>query len=189
MTFFTALLFIVVIALVLTGALVLLMWLEKKLPSKQYDERQETIRGKAYKWACVTGLCYFFTVGILDLVLQDGVQADLFLVVMIGVTLASFVCECYCCFYDAYLPLTKSPKTNIIMLYALAAVYLLNATSRVARMRVTVTEDGFKIVKFSEVMLTVTGDSAFVWGFLMLAVTSITIATMELVRYMRNKME
>lgn len=189
MTFFAALLFILVIALVLTGALVLLMWLEKKLPSKQYDERQETIRGKAHKWALLIGFCYFIIIAVLELILSDGLQADLFLVIMVGLGLEAFVLGCYCVIHDAYLPLTQSPKGNIIMLYILGAVQLINAASSVSRMRISLTGEELKVVDFEEVVLTATGESAYVWGFLMVAVMSVTLATMELVRYMRNKME
>lgn len=183
MPFLSALLLVVAIALAVLAVCAVLTWVEKKNPPKQFDERQQIVRGQAYKWACVTGLCYFISIAILDLVLPSGVQADLFLVIMVGITLAIFVCECYCCFHDAYLPLTKSPKANIIMLYALGAMYLLQAVNWVDRMTVTFAEDGFRIVKFGEVMLSITGDSAIVWGFLMVAVMSVTIATIELVRH------
>ena len=189
MTFFTALLLVAGIAMAVLAASALLAWVEKKKPPKQFDERQQIVRGRAYKWACVTGFCYFIAVGILDLVLRDGVQADLFLLVMIGGTLSAFVCECYCCFHDAYLPLTKSPKVNILLLYALSAVYLLQAVNWVSKMRVTITESGFEVLDFGEVMLGTTGNSAFAWGFLMLAVMTIVLATIELVRYLWNKME
>lgn len=189
MTFFTALLFVAGIALVLIGVLVLLTWLEKKLPSKQYDERQQTVRGNAHKWAFLTGFCYFVIIAMLEVILPDGVQADLFLVIMVGLALEAFVLGCYCIFQDAYLPLTQSPKGNIIILYLLGVVQLLNAASSVSRMRVSPTEEGLKVVDFGEVILSATGDSAVVWGLLMVAVMSVTLATMELVRYMRNKME
>lgn len=189
MTFLIAMLLVVGIAMAVLAASALLVWVEKKKPPKQFDERQQIVRGKAYKWACVTGFCYFIAVGILDLVLRDGVQADLFLLVMIGVTLSAFVRECYCCFHDAYLPLTQSPKVNIILLYVSSVIFLLNAASWVSRMRVTITESGFEVLDFGEVALGATGNSVFVWMFLMVAVMSIIIATMELLRYMRNKME
>ena len=82
MTFFVALFFVAVIALVLTGALVLLMWLEKKLPSKQYDARQQTVRGNAHKWALLIGFCYFLIIAMLECVLPSGIQADLLLIVV-----------------------------------------------------------------------------------------------------------
>lgn len=189
MSFFAALLLVVMIAIAVLAVCAMLAWVEKKKTPKQFDERQQIARGKAYKWACVTGLCYFIAIALLDLVLPSGVQADLFLLIMIGITLAVFVCECYCCFHDAYLPLSKSPKANIIMLYALAAMYLLQAVNQVSRLRVSFTEEGLKVVDFGEVMLNATGDSSVVWGFLMVAVMSATIATVELVRYLRSKAE
>lgn len=189
MTFFTALLFVAVTALVLTGALVLLMWLEKKLPSKQYDERQQTVRGNAHKWALLTGFCYFAIIAMLECVLPSGIQADLLLIVVVGMELQAFVLCFYCSFHDAYLPLTRSPKVNIIVLYLLSATQFFGAVSRVDTMKVTITEDGFQKVNFGEVMLSCNRDSAMVWGQLILAVMGATLATLELVRYVRSRTE
>lgn len=189
MTFFTALIFVAVIALALIGVLVLLMWLEKKLPSKQYDERQQTVRGNAHKWSLLIGFCYFLIIAMLECVLPSGIQADLFLIVIVGVELEAFSLCIYCSFHDAYIPLTKSPKANIIVLYLLGATQFFGAVSRVDMMKVTITEDGLRVVDFGEVMLSCNEESAMVWGHLILAVMGITLATMELVRYMRNRME
>ena len=189
MTFYAALLVVIGVAAALFGGCTLLVWLEKKVPPKQFDERQQIARGKAYKWAWLTGLCYFLVIAFADLVLPSGVQVDLFLLIMIGLTLEAFVCECYCCLHDAYLPLTRSPKANIIMLYVMTGIYLLNAVNWVDRMAVTIEEGRFIKRNFGEVMLGVTGDSAFVWGFLMVGAMSFVIATMELVRYFRSKSE
>lgn len=189
MTFLIALLIVAVITLVLIGALALLMWLEKKLPSKRYDERQQILRGNAHKWALLIGFCYFLIIAMLECVLPSGIQADLLLIVIVGIELEAYVLCFYCSFHDAYLPLTTSPKANIIVLYLLSATQFFGAVSRVDMMRVTITEDGLRKVNFGEVMLSCNGESAMVWGQLILAVMGITLATMELVRYMRNKME
>lgn len=189
MTFYTALLLLAAIVLALIGILALLMWLEKKLPSRQYDERQQILRGKAHKWALITGFCYFFIIAALEAVLPGTVQADLFLVIMVGLSLEIFVLGCYCVFHDAYLPLTKSPKVTIIVLYVMGAVHLIHAVSCVNSMKVTLTEQEFTVRKFGEVMLNGTGRSATVWALLMVAVMSVTLATMQLLRYQWNNME
>lgn len=189
MTFYAALLFLIILACILIGACALTAWLEKKFPTKKFDERQRIVRGKAYKWACVVGFGYFAIIALLELALPSGVQADLFLLIMAGLALEVFVCACYCCFHDANIPLTVSPKANIILLYLLGAVSLINAASRMDEMSIVLTEDYIGKMEIGEVVLGMTGDSAIVWGLLMVAVMSLIVATMELVRYLRSKAE
>lgn len=189
MSFYAAMLLLIGVAGALVGVCALIAWLEKKFPQKKFDERQQTVQGKAYKWATMVGFGYFAIIALLDLVLPSGVQADLFLLIMTGLALEAFVCACYCCFHDAYIPLTSSPKANIILFYLMGVINLINAVSRVDAMSIILTDDHIGKMEFGEVVLGTMGDSAIVWGLLMVSVMMIYVATMELVRYMRNKME
>lgn len=186
MTFYYALLLVVVIAIVLLATMAIFVRLDKKRPEKQYDERQQVARGKAFEWAVIAGIAYFAVIALLDVLLPNGLQANNFLIIMIGLALEGFVMECYCIFHDAYLPLTKSPKANIISLYVLGAVQLLSAVNNVNYMRVTWTEDGVTKLAFGEVVLSNNRQSAIAWGCMMVAVVSSLLATLELVHYIRD---
>lgn len=187
MTFSYALLLVTASALVILGVMALLVRGEKKRPSKQYDERQQAARGKAYEWAFLVGFAYFAMIAILDVLLPDGLQASIFLVAMVGLSLEGFVLGCYCIFHDAYLPLTQSPKANIIILYILGAVQLLNAVIRVKWMTVALGESGIRKTPFAEVILRANEDSAIVWLHLIVTVMSFVLATLELIHYIRDK--
>lgn len=187
MTFLYAVLIVGVAALLLLGATALASHLEKKHPSEQYDERQQAARGKAYGWALLTGFAYFVVILLLDLLLPNGLQASLALIVTAGISLEAFVLGCYCIFHDAYLPLTKSLKVDIIVLYALGGTQLLNAIVIVNRMRVTLTEDGISKAGFWQVMLSANRESTLVWMSLMVAAMGIVLATLELIHYIRDK--
>lgn len=187
MTFLFALLIVGAVVIVLLGATALLNWLEKKRPARQYDERQQSVRGRAYKWACVTGFAYFAVILLLDVLMPEGLQASLLLVVAAGISLEAFVLGCYCIFNDAYLPLTKSPITDIVILYVMGVIYLLNAIVRVNNMTVTLTEQGITKTGFWQVMITADRESALVWMYLMVAAMGIFLATLELAHYLWDK--
>lgn len=187
MTFYYALLLVFGAAVALLGIMAFLIRTDKKRDSKEYDERQQAVRGKACQWAVVVGMAYFAVIALWDIVLADGLQTSVYLLVMIGLALEAFVMECYCIFHDAYLPLTKSPKANIIALYVMGALQMLNAVSLANSMRVVWTEQGVSKVAFGEVMLTDSRQSASVWTLLLVGITSIFLATLELIRYLRDR--
>lgn len=187
MTFYYALLLVIAVALVLLGIMAILARVDRKQSAKQFDERQQAARGKAYEWAFWVGFAYFAMIAILDGLLPDGLQASIFLVAMVGLSLEGFVVGCYCIFHDAYLPLTQSPKANIIILYILGAVQLLNAVIRVKWMTVTLGESGIQKTPFAEVMLSANEESAIVWLHLIVTVMSFVLATLELIHYIRDK--
>lgn len=187
MTFYYALLLVFGAAVALLGIMAFLIRTDKKRDSKEYDERQQTVRGKACQWAVVVGMAYFAVIALWDIVLADGLQTSVYLLIMIGLALEAFVMECYCIFHDAYLPLTKSPKANIIFLYVMGALQMLNAVSLANSMRVVWTEQGVSKVAFGEVMLTDSRQSASVWTWLLVGITSIFLATLELIRYLRDR--
>lgn len=187
MTFYYALLLVVAVALVLLGIMAILARVDRKQSAKQFDERQQAARGKAYEWAFWVGFAYFAVIAIMDVLLPDGLQASIFLVAMVGLSLEGFVLGCYCIFHDAYLPLTQSPKANIIILYILGAVQMLNAAIRVKGMTVTLGESGIRKTPFAEVMLSANEESAIVWLHLIVTVMSFVLATLELLHYIREK--
>lgn len=187
MTFYYALLLVIAVAMALLGIIAILARVDKKRPAKQYDERQQAARGKAYEWAFLVGFAYFAVIAIMDVLLPDGLRASVFLVAMVGLSLEGFVLGCYCIFRDAYLPLTQSPKANIIILYILGAVQLLNAVIRVKWMTVTLGESGIRKTPFAEVMLSANEESATVWLHLIVTVMSFALATLELIHYIRDK--
>lgn len=187
MTFYYALLLVIAVAMVLLGIMAILARVDKKRPAKQYDERQQTAQGKAFEWAVMVGFAYFGGIALLDLALADGLQATHYMIVMIGLVLEAFVFGCYCIFHDAYLPLTKSPKRSIIIMYVLGAVQMLNAFTYANSMRIVWTETGVSKIAFGEVILTNNRQSATTWIWLLIGVTSIILATLELFRYIRDK--
>lgn len=187
MTFYHALLLVIGVAMVLLGVMVLLAHMDKKRPVKEYDERQQAVRGRAYEWAFEIGILYFGLVMLLESLLPEGLQASLILVVATGLALEGFTIGAYCEMHDAYLPFAKSRKANIYILYFVGGLQLLNAVLQVRRMRIVLTEEGISKQSFGEVMIGGDEQSAVVWAYLIIAVASVVLATLELVHDIRDK--
>lgn len=85
------------------------VWMEKKFPGKEYDERQKVARGRGYRLSFWVGFAYF--VGVVFILLQqvDGEKTvEPYLLVLIGLMLQGVVEHTYCLFTHAALPLSQN---------------------------------------------------------------------------------
>lgn len=101
----------VAVGLVLTFLLIRYSRTDKKIKPK-YDERQELIRGRGFKYAFYTSLVYFglltLTIFCLTEIVQPGVLTFL------GVCLSVLVYAGYCVWHEAYFALNENPKRVMI---------------------------------------------------------------------------
>ena len=189
MTFVEAMGILIGAALLLLGLCALVIRLEKKFPSKRYDERQKEAQGRAYKWTSVVGFLYFTTMLFLDFLFPSGLPMDLSFVIFIGMALQALVYALYCSLQGAYFPLRKSPKINIILLYIAGALNLINGANNVRWLGITLEKDYLEIIEFPDVRLSATGVDVAAWLLLIGAVMFLTLATVQLIRYMRDQRE
>ena len=148
MTFVEAMGILIGAALLLLGLCALVIRLEKKFPSKRYDERQKEVQGRAYKWTSVVGFLYFTTMLFLDFLFPSGLPMDLSFVIFIGMALQALVYALYCSLQGAYFPLRKSPKINIILLYIAGALNLINGANNVRWLGITLEKDYLELSGF-----------------------------------------
>lgn len=183
MNFWIALLTIIIAAMVITGLCVLLMWLEKKRPSKRFDERQERIRGKAANWALLVGMVYFCGIAIASILLHDEMRECWFAVVLTGIALELLVYYVYCIVNDAHIPLLKSPKQRIFWGYLCSITQFAAAATRVGANNLYFTETG-EVAKraFHETPLDAVAFTQLICGVLF-----VLLATMEMIRLLRRK--
>lgn len=101
----------VAVGLVLVFLLIRYFRTDKKI-MPQYDERQELIRGRGFKYAFYTSLVYFglltLTIFCLTEIVQPGVLTFL------GVCLSVLVYAGYCIWHEAYFALNENPKRVMI---------------------------------------------------------------------------
>lgn len=108
---------IVFILLVLLGIVLLCLaavWIEKKFPGKQYDERQILARSKAHRLAYWVGFVYSMAVVMILIYQVDGKKTvEPYLLVLGGVFLQEIVIHTYCLITHAALPLSQNPAPTI----------------------------------------------------------------------------
>ncbi len=87
---------------------------------RKYDERQDVLRGKGFKYAFFTLYVYNLAYGLLTLLMEkpfvDGMTA-----MMIGVVLATLVYVEYCIWKDAYVALNEN-RRSLLVTFAVVAL-------------------------------------------------------------------
>ncbi len=101
---------------------VIILWLTKKDRSIKckYDERQQAVRGKGFKYGFFTLMFYDLAYGLIDEILgrkyfENSVG------MMVGIFLGILVYACYCIWHDGYFSLNENPK-GVLIAFAIIAV-------------------------------------------------------------------
>ena len=94
-----------------TGAL----WLEKRFPSKEFDERQQVSRGKASGLGLFVGVVYFLATMVILINQVDGEKTiEPCLLVFFGVMLQIMVMSTYSLLTYSYLSFLQKPVASIV---------------------------------------------------------------------------
>lgn len=114
--------------LAMSGALLALaalcgycLWMEKKAPSEEYDERQKIEQGKASNISLMTGLIYFVVV-MCWMEIGELPAAPEFLI-FAGVMMELMVYHICCLMTHSSLPLSQKPRTTIGSYAALGVIW------------------------------------------------------------------
>jgi len=169
------------------GVILLLCWLvlfvERKLPWPQYDERQRIARGNGYRMAFIIGVIYFIGVShFLWIQGNDEPVISTRLLVFIGLALQIMSFHIYCLLTHSALPFDEKPTFPIIAYLALGLWEIMSVWSSVTYGRdfgQTLLPDGMVFV----------GYASTVWIELIMAVCSLSLAIMYLTRALRKEKE
>lgn len=101
------------------------LWMQKKAPSEEYDERQKIEQGKASNISNMTGLIYFIVV-MCGMYLGE-MQVDTVFLIFTGLILELMVYHVYCLMTHAALPLSRKPGTTISVYVINGVVWALQA--------------------------------------------------------------
>ncbi len=122
--------FLVGLVLVFVIALVVVAITKKKNGTAKYDERQELIRGRAFKYAFWVLVSYLCLNGFIQL--GTGIEwADLMTSSFIGICLSMTVFVVACIRNDAYFAVNQKPKFYLVMF---ALLVVLNLTIGILNM-------------------------------------------------------
>jgi 4-amino-4-deoxy-L-arabinose transferase-like glycosyltransferase len=103
---------------IVVGLLIVVLLLKKRVVCKEFDERQELARGKAFQYAFFTLLGCVLVLGCVD-------QLDAMARGMLSICIAITVFAITAIRKDAYLSLYENPRTVMILFAVLAAFNLL----------------------------------------------------------------
>lgn len=168
------LLMIGAILAVLVGIVLLclgVLWLQKRFPSKSYDERQKIARANASTLAVIVGYLYFLAVAIVLINQVEGPKTvEPYLLVMIGIMLMAMVDHTYCLLCHAALPFSQKGIYSIACYLFCGVLHLINF---------------FVVMRAREISLVGTGTSRLF--SLLLGIGFLYLALMHTIALLRDR--
>ena len=161
---------------ILLGIVILclgVIYLEKKAPTKNYDERQLSARARAHRLSFWVGYAYFLAVVIILMGQIDGEKkVEPFLLVFAGLILQALVLHTYSILSDAALPLSERP------------LYPITCFTFVGCLQLT---QFFNQLRWGIPCLT--GRGAADWVFLMTGISFLYLSVLHLIQWLRGRKE
>lgn len=149
------------------------IYLEKKAPAKNYDERQLSARARAHRLSFWVGYAYFLAVVIILMGQIDGEKkVEPFLLVFAGLILQALVLHTYSILSDAALPLSERPLYPIT---CFTFVGCLQLTQFCNQLRWGIPG--------------LTGRGAADWVFLMTGISFLYLSVLHLIQWLRGRKE
>lgn len=89
--------------------------IERKFPGKEYDERQNQARGRAYRLGFIFGTAYYLSV-LFWMLFDQGwsAVAEPQTLIFVGLLVQVMVMHIYCILTDAALPMSEKPGVAVI---------------------------------------------------------------------------
>ena len=173
MTVMKALLLMSAFVAVLAGICAGVIWVEKKFPSRHYDERQKQARGNAYRFSFWLGVIYHFVLTIVAIWNRpwDTEPVELYLLLFFGLVFQAIAFHIYCIFTHAALPMSENPKVAIGSYAVLAAINLV------------------QFVGYRSIELNFGGESSNKWVNLVTGFLFLLLTLIHLFQFIRNRKE
>ena len=167
---------VLLILLGLVGIVLLCLaavWVEKRYPVEDYDERQKAARGRGYRLSMITGLIYYTCVAFVLIFQVDGKKTiEPFLLVVMGIILQGPVLHTYSVLCHAALPLSGKPVITILSSLFCGAVQLIAFYDHSRR--------------FS---LGLVGHATSAWIFLIAGISFFYLALLHIIQLLRDRKE
>lgn len=149
------------------------IYLEKRIPGKNYDERQLHARTRAHRLSFWVGFVYYLIVTVILMKQVDGEKTvEPFLLVFVGLILQALVLHTYSILSDAALPLSERPLYPIT---CFTFVGCLQLTQFCNQLRWGIPG--------------LTGRGAADWVFLMTGISFLYLSVLHLIQWLRGRKE
>lgn len=152
------------------------MYIEKKFPGVDYDERQKQIRGNGFRLGFAVGIVWQMVLLVL-IDLGKELPLDLSTLVFIGVVVQILVHHVYCLLNHAALPLSQNMGLTI-------GGYLLTGFMHLISFR-----NNMELYQKIGAQLGYTEPWAGIWMKLLLALSFFVLAVLHLIALLREKRE
>ncbi len=162
------------LTLLLLGICWVVLRLQKRFPSKKYDERQMAARGKAFQFAFWVGALYDLVI-VAILTYTYGSASEIaapYLLFFVGYYLRALAAQFYCLLTHSALPLSNNPWASCIGLFCCALIW--------AAMLLT---------RRGSHNLTLTGEGSILWVYILAVAAFLAMALMQLAALLRREKE
>jgi len=160
------------------------VWMEKVRPGKAYDERQQMLRGKAYRFAFFVGTGCFL-VGFICLEWGGALELKTSTVLFICLMVQLMAFHVYCMLKDVSLPLGDKGWLTVIGYACIGISNLMNYRSK--RQYAEAYEQYIKVEPDTTLPAPTGGPELVV--FQILGITALILAAMHIMRMMWNDTE
>ena len=109
----------IVVGLLVTFILLIVMRTDGSLKAK-YDERQELVRGRGFKYGFFTMMIYYAIYGYLGVAFEE-IPIDHMVGCMLGILIGVMVHACYCIWNEGYFALNENRK-RVLIIFAVVAI-------------------------------------------------------------------
>ena len=165
------------IGLIFAGILLFclaVLWLQKRFPSKEFDERQQVSRGKAGELGLLVGVVYFLAIMPVMIGQVDGEKTiEPYLLVFFGVMLETMVMSTYGLLTHSYLSFQQKPIRTSLGFLLCGVVNLLTFATNWERF------DGLSFV----------GHGTFAWAALIAGCCFLYLALVILIQQLFKEKE
>ena len=149
------------------------VWLEKRYPVEDYDERQKAARGRGYRLSFWTGIVYYLIVAIVLIQQVDGEKTiEPWLLVVIGILLQALVQHTYALLSHAALPLSGKPLVIVFSNLFCGALQFINFS-----------------MHWKQYSMSLVGYGTSAWIFLIAGIGFFYLAALYLIQYLRDRKE
>ena len=118
----------VIVGLIIAGIMLTMMKKNRK-EKFTYDERQQAMRGVAFKYAFFTLVCYNAAYGLFDLA-TDIKWANEITAMLIGICLAVLVHVVYSIWHECYFSMNEEPKRVLIVFGVVSLINMVIAVGQ-----------------------------------------------------------
>jgi uncharacterized membrane protein len=147
--------------------------MEKTAKSSEYDERQQSVRGRGYRLAYWVGFVYLLvSIPMLVGYTEGEKKVEPYLLVLCGVMLQNLVFHAYCLLNHAALPMSQKPLFTALGFLLCGILWLCSS---------------YNAQQHNPLALVGHGSDG--WTYLMVAFTFLSMALMHLIQLLRREKE